>query len=80
MNKQYKESGGLWLAILGLIVIGYALFSGDTSHETQNLIVVFGLCIMFKLERISNGLSNYFKDKSEDEPPKVEKHRDLTYK
>ena len=72
MNKQYKESGGLWLAILGLIAIGYALFSGDTSHETQNLIVVFGLCIMFKLERISNGLSNYYHEKSEDESPKGE--------
>lgn len=72
MNKQYKESGGLWLAILGLIAICYTLFSGDTSHETQNLIVVFGFCIMFKLERISNGLSIYFNDKSEDEPLKVE--------
>lgn len=71
MNKQYKESGGLWLAILGLIVIGYTISSGDTIYETQNLIVVFGLCIMFKLERISNGLSNYYNDKSEDEPPKV---------
>ena len=72
MNKQYKESGGLWLAILGLIVIGYTISSGDTIYETQNLIVVFGLCIMFKLERISNGLSNYYNDKSEDESPKVE--------
>ena len=72
MNKQYKESGGLWLAILCLIAIGYALFSGDTSHETQNLIVVFGFCIMFKLERISNGLSDYFNKKLEDESSKVE--------
>ena len=72
MNKQYKESGGLWLAILGLIAIGHTLFSGDADHETQNLIASFGFAIMFKLERISNGLSNYFNEKSKDESPKVE--------
>ena len=60
VDKQYKESGGLWAAILCLISIGYGIFSTDTVHETQNLIAVFGFCIMFKLERISNGLSNYF--------------------
>ena len=72
MNKQYKESGGLWLAVICLIGIGYTIFSSDTSYETQNLIASFGFAIMFKLERISNGLSNYFNEKSKDEPPKVE--------
>ena len=71
MNKQYKESGGLWLAGIALVMIGYTVFSGDSAHETQNLIASFGFVIMFKLERISNGLSNYHNDKSEDEPPKV---------
>lgn len=71
MNKQYKESGGLWLAGIALVMIGYTVFSGDSAHETQNLIASFGFVIMFKLERISNGLSNYYNDKSEDEPPKV---------
>lgn len=60
MNKQYKESGGLWLAGIALVMIGYTMFSGDSVHETQNLIASFGFVIMFKLERISNGLSNYF--------------------
>ena len=60
MNKQYKESGGLWLAGTALVMIGYTAFSGDSAHETQNLIASFGFAIMFKLERISNGLSNYF--------------------
>ena len=72
MNKQYKESGGLWLAGIALVMIGYTVFSGDSAHETQNLIASFGFAIMFKLERISNGLSNYYNDKSEDESPKVE--------
>ena len=72
MDKQYKESGGLWLAGITLVTIGYTMFSGDSVHETQNLIVSFGFAIMFKLERISNGLSNYYNEKSEDEPPKVE--------
>ena len=72
MNKQYKESGGLWLGALGLITIGYTVFSGDSVHETQNLIAAFGFCIMFKLERISNGLSDYFNKKLEDESSKVE--------
>ena len=71
MDKQYKESGGLWLAGITLVTIGYTMFSGDSVHETQNLIVSFGFALMFKLERISNGLSNYYNDKSEDEPPKV---------
>ena len=60
MDKQYKESGGLWLAGITLVTIGYTMFSGDSVHETQNLIVSFGFALMFKLERISNGLSNYF--------------------
>ena len=71
MNKQYKESDGLWLAGIALVMIGYTVFSGDPAHETQNLIASFGFVIMFKLERISNGLSNYYNDKSEDEPQKV---------
>ena len=60
MYKQYKESGGLWLGSLCLITIGYTIFSGDSAHETQNLIASFGFVLVFKLERISNGLSNYF--------------------
>lgn len=72
MNKQYKESGGLWLAGIALVMIGYTVFSGDSAHETQNLIASFGFVIMFKLERISNGLSNYFNEKSKHESPKVE--------
>ena len=72
MNKQYKESGGLWLGVLGLITIGYTVFSGDSVHETQNLIASFGFVLMFKLERISNGLSDYFNEKSKHESPKVE--------
>ena len=71
MNKQYKESDGLWLAGIALVMIGYTVFSGDSAHETQNLIASFGFVIMFKLERISNGLINYYNDKSEDEPQKV---------
>ena len=43
-----------------LIMTIYTMFSGDSAHETQNLIASFGFVIMFKLERISNGLSNYF--------------------
>ena len=72
MYKQYKESGGLWLAGIALVMIGYTVFSGDSAHETQNLIASFGFAIMFKLERISNGLSNYFNEKSKHESPKVE--------
>ena len=72
MNKQYKESDGLWLAGIALVMIGYTVFSEDSAHETQNLIASFGFVIMFKLERISNGLSNYYNDKSEDESSKVE--------
>ena len=72
MDKQYKESGGLWLAGIALVMIGYTVFSGDPAHETQNLIASFGFVIMFKLERISNGLSNYFNEKSKGESSKVE--------
>ena len=72
MNKQYKESGGLWLAGMALIMIIYTMFSGDSTNETQNLIASFGFVIMFKLERISNGLSDYFNKKLEDESSKVE--------
>lgn len=72
MNKQYKESGSLWLAGMALVMIGYTVFSGDSAHETQNWIASFGFVIMFKLERISNGLSNYFNEKSKGESSKVE--------
>ena len=65
MSKQYKESGGLWLAGMALIMIIYTMFSGDSANETQNLIASFGFVIMFKLERISNGLSNYFNGEKE---------------
>jgi len=59
--KEYKEGGG-YLSLFISVVMLVVIFFGDPTmqQEITAYVVGFGSLILYKLERISNGLKSYF--------------------